>query len=62
MNVTEQSGLSPSEMPIFHEGFLACDAGQHMSTNPYPAVCQDSLRDHWVWDQGWLKANSCVDY
>ncbi len=57
MNITAQSPISQSERAIFNQGFLAHDEGQGITTNPYPAVCQQSLRDHWVWEQGWRKAD-----
>lgn len=53
MTITEQPRITQSELNIFDEGFAAHEAGHCITTNPYPAVCQQSLRDHWVWDQGW---------
>lgn len=62
MNITHQAMFNQSEMPLVAQGQQAHTDGQAMSSNPYPAVCQASLRHHWLWDQGWLMKDSVLAY
>ncbi len=52
MTITAQAEYSQSEQPIVQEGVQARRDGRAITDNPYPAVCQQSQRDHWLWDQG----------
>jgi hypothetical protein len=54
MNISVQRMYSQSELPIVVGGQQDHMDGLAMTDNPYPAVCQVSLRHHWLWDQGWL--------
>jgi hypothetical protein len=57
MTITAQAPISPSEQPIVSEGWHAYSECLPFADNPYPAVCQQSLRDHWLWERGWYEAD-----
>lgn len=60
MTITAQATWSQSEQPIVDEGYWSREEGQPITANPHPAVCQNSLREHWLWDQGWYAADKQV--
>jgi hypothetical protein len=58
MTITAQAAWSVSEQPTVSEGMHHRFEDKPITANPYPATCQDSLRMHWLWDQGWYKADA----
>lgn len=44
-----------SEAPIVSEGRQARADGQPITANPYPQVCQTSIREFWLWHYGWQR-------
>jgi hypothetical protein len=58
MTITAQAAWSVSEQPTVSEGYHHRDEGQPITANPYPAVCQQSLRNHWLWEQGWYQSDA----
>lgn len=57
MTITAQATWSQSEQGIVSKGWCARNEGKPITDNPYPAVCQQSLREHWLWDQGWYRSD-----
>jgi hypothetical protein len=63
MTITAQATWSPSEQPIVSEGwFYRRYENGPITANPHPAVCQQSLRDHWLWEQGWYQADTMLAF
>jgi hypothetical protein len=61
MTITAQAAWSVSEQPIVTEGTQSRLEGLPITANSYPAVCPQSLRDHWLWDQGWYLADKAIE-
>jgi hypothetical protein len=57
MTITAQAVWSQSEQPTVDDGYWSREEGQPITANPHAAVCQQSLRDHWLWDEGWYRAD-----
>jgi hypothetical protein len=60
MSITKQVAWSIGEQPTVTEGAHSRFEGLPLTANPYPAVCQQSLRDHWLWDQGWYLSDRAI--
>ena len=58
MTIAKQQMWSQSEQPTVSEGWHHHCEGKPITANPYPAVCQQSLRNHWLWEQGWYQADT----
>ena len=55
VNVNTPIPYTQSEAPIVSEGRQARADGRLVTANPYRLVCQTSLREHWLWNYGYVR-------
>jgi hypothetical protein len=58
VNINTPIPYTQSEAPIVSEGRQARADGQPITANPYPQVCQTSIREHWLWHYGWQRGET----